>query len=71
MGKLATTVARGTKRKGKRATSANKKGSKQETLALEDVLEIVFGNGCLHWSEIMTLSGVNKAYHRVVKSRLL
>jgi hypothetical protein len=62
-------VSQGTKHKVERATrSANKKRSKQENVALEDVLDIVFGNGCLHWSAIITLSAVNKAYHRVVKS---
>jgi hypothetical protein len=68
MSKVASTVSQGTKRKVERATSANEKGSKQETVELEDVLEIVFGNECLHWSEMMTVSRVNKAYHRVVKA---
>jgi hypothetical protein len=48
MGKGATTMSKKTKRKGKGATSASKKRGKQETIALEDVLEIVLGNGCLH-----------------------
>jgi hypothetical protein len=68
MGKRATTMSKKTKRKVKGATSATQKRSKQETVALEDVLEFVLGNGCLHWNEILPLSGVNKTYHREVKS---
>jgi hypothetical protein len=69
MGKRATTMSKKTKRKAKSATSANKR-SQQETTALADVLECIRGNGCLHWSEILPLSGVNKTYlyHREVKS---
>jgi hypothetical protein len=67
MDKLATTVSQGTKHKVERATTrADTKRSKEETV--ERVVEIVFGKRCLHWSEIMTLSRVNKTYHRVVKS---
>jgi hypothetical protein len=68
MGKRVTTLSKKTKRKVQSATSTNKKRSRQDTIALEDVLEFVLGNGWLHWSEIMPLSGVNKTYQRVIKS---
>jgi hypothetical protein len=54
------------------ASASKKRRSKRdETVALEDVLEIVLDNGFLHWSGMMMLSGVNKACYPLVKSSLV
>lgn len=68
MGKRGTTRSQATKRKGDSTTSAYKERSELETIALEDVMEIVLGNGYLHLTEILPLYCVNKAFHREVKS---
>ena len=63
-------MSQGTKRNIESATSASKKRTNKQhetTVALEDVLENVLENGFLHWSEILPLSGVNKACHCLIK----
>jgi hypothetical protein len=69
-----TTMSQGTKRNVdiaiESAISASKKRTSKRD-GTEDVLEIVLGNGFLHWSDMMMLSGVNKACYRLVKSSLV